>query len=212
MQRTGSAVHVERRCSMDDEIWRAVPGASGYEVSDYGRVRVQSRTHVTANGQSRTYKARMLTVSPDNVSGYPRVSILVDGSRRPRLVHRLVLSAFVGPLPRGMVSRHINGVRSDNRLANLAYGTPKENASDMQLHGTKLEGESHPAAVLSLESVSRIQSQLREGCRQKDLADFYGVTRSNIAAIAQGRSWGVSRTEDGKRIRKSMRGHGRSIR
>ena len=53
-----------------------------------------------------------------------------------RLVHRLVLEAFVGPRPEGMVARHLNGDPGDNRLENLAWGTQSENNYDKVRHGT----------------------------------------------------------------------------
>jgi len=53
-------------------------------------------------------------------------------------VHRLVLMAFRGQPENGSRthSRHLNGDCTDNRLENLAWGTPKDNADDMRRHGT----------------------------------------------------------------------------
>lgn len=66
--------------------------------------------------------------------------LVVDGGKWRKgvavYVHRLVLEAFVGPKPEGAVTRHLNGDPTDNRLANLAYGTPAENGADMRRHGT----------------------------------------------------------------------------
>jgi hypothetical protein len=52
-------------------------------------------------------------------------------------IHRAVMLAFVGPLPDGMVTRHLNGNPLDNRLANLEYGSPAENVQDAIGHGTQ---------------------------------------------------------------------------
>ncbi len=52
-------------------------------------------------------------------------------------VHTLVLMAFAGPRPAdGMVTRHLNGDKLDNRAANLAWGTVQENIHDKFAHGT----------------------------------------------------------------------------
>ena len=106
------------------ELWRPVVGFEGrYEVSDAGRVRslitARELTH-TVNGQ-----------------GYHRVSLSSGkGPSRLHSVYRLVLAAFTGPAPTGHVARHLNGDPSDNRLANLAYGTYSENNRDTVRHGT----------------------------------------------------------------------------
>jgi hypothetical protein len=52
-------------------------------------------------------------------------------------VHHLVLRAFVGERPvtieRGEI-RHLDGNKTNNVLANLCYGTIKENADDRKRH------------------------------------------------------------------------------
>lgn len=47
------------------------------------------------------------------------------------MLHRVVLETFVGPPPPGSYGRHLNDDRSDNRLENLAWGTPQDNVNDM---------------------------------------------------------------------------------
>lgn len=42
-------------------------------------------------------------------------------------VHRMIWEAANGPIPAGMEINHINGIKSDNRLANLEMVTPSEN-------------------------------------------------------------------------------------
>lgn len=51
-------------------------------------------------------------------------------------VHSLVCAAFHGPCPNGMVCRHLNGLRRDNRPENLAWGTHSENSQDTIRHGS----------------------------------------------------------------------------
>lgn len=45
-------------------------------------------------------------------------------------LHHLVLDTFVGPPPDGMWGLHNDDDRRNNRLTNLRWGTPKENAAD----------------------------------------------------------------------------------
>jgi hypothetical protein len=67
--------------------------------------------------------------------GYQVVTLYLNGTRPSRKVHTLVLEAFVGPRPDGMVTRHLDGDPSNNRLSNIAYGTPRENSLDRVRHG-----------------------------------------------------------------------------
>lgn len=114
------------------ERWAPIPGYEGaYEVSDRGNVRSLDR--VTDRG--RRWKGRVMTPSPMR-NGYMTVTLWRDGRQRSRLVHRLVLDAFVGKAPEGHEALHANGDRGDNRLANLSWGTHSENQLDQVSHGT----------------------------------------------------------------------------
>lgn len=114
------------------EEWREIPGHVGsYEVSNLGRVRSLDR--VTDRG--RNWKGRILALS-DKERGYKGVALWGDGMRHHYLVHRLVLLAFVGPPTDGVEGLHRNGDSSDNRLANLSWGTHSENQLDQVRHGT----------------------------------------------------------------------------
>jgi hypothetical protein len=69
-------------------------------------------------------------------SGYQVVTLWRDGSQRTHLVHRLVLTAFVGPAPEGIEGRHGVEGPGNNELTNLAWGTHSENQFDQVAHGT----------------------------------------------------------------------------
>lgn len=124
------------------ERWLPVPGYEGhYEVSDLGRVRALPRRtlHVSSrfpNGRWHTLKGGLRKLSCID-PGYLYLNLrLPEGGKALRSVHSLVLEAFVGPRPEGMVTRHLNGDRTDARLENLTYGTPSENMYDRRAHGT----------------------------------------------------------------------------
>lgn len=117
---------------MSDEEWRAIPGYEGYyEVSTKGRVRSLTRTVLCRNGQSRNLVGRMLTPSPDS-KGYMCVTLRNNKTCK---VHVLMLATFVGPRPPGMYGRHLNDIKADNKIENLAYGTPLENNRDTIANG-----------------------------------------------------------------------------
>lgn len=123
------------------ERWRPVVGFEGlYEVSDMGRVRSLDRT-VWRDGPSYrrahqlAYRGRQVALQQQK-KGYVGLVLWKDGRGRSRRVHQLVLEAFVGPCPEGMEALHGTGVRHDNCLINLRWGTPVENAADRVRHGT----------------------------------------------------------------------------
>lgn len=127
----------------DAEQWRPVSGYVGsYEVSSLGRVRSLDRRIECRNGSSFRRRGVLLNPSEHTPGGYrqvklPNVESSNASAQRTAFVHALVLTAFVGPRPGPEIeARHLNGIRSDNRLANLTWGTASENAYDRVRHGT----------------------------------------------------------------------------
>ncbi len=110
--------------------WRPVPEWEDlFEVSSDGRVRsLVARTCWPA-------KRELQQTSPSEY-GHLRVALARDGVTRRVFVHRLVAAAFIGPRPEGQFVRHLNGISTDNRPENLAYGTASDNAQDSLRHGT----------------------------------------------------------------------------
>ena len=119
--------------------------------------------------------------------GYNDVDLYKDGKKKKKKVHRLVMEAFVGPCPDGMECRHLNGNSRDNRLENLKWGTKAENIEDTLRHGHTTRGERHPMVKLTESQVREIRAA---GGKQREIAERYGVTQSNVSYIKRGASWG----------------------
>ncbi len=159
--------------------WRSVVGYGGrYEVSDCGVVRSIPRPRATGGVLSVALR-----------DGYPSVH-LQNGknNRKMLLVHRLVLEAFIGPCPAGLEAAHLNGVRTDCRLSNLAWVSRKENHSHKERHGTSQRGERAPSAKLNRTQVEEIRSLYRKE-HQTSLAKRFGVSRCAIQRIHEGITW-----------------------
>lgn len=117
------------------ETWRPIPGYEGiYDASDQGRIRSLDRIKVDKLGRQFKVKGRVLRLTPDK-DGYPQCTLSKKNKQVLRKAHRLVLEAFVGPRPDGMVTRHLNDDRADPRLENLTYGTQAENCADALRQG-----------------------------------------------------------------------------
>lgn len=156
------------------ERWLPVVGFEGlYDVSNLGRVR-------------SLYTGNILSLGP-HAGGYKVAHLYAAGKRTARTVHSMVLTAFVGPRKPGQEAMHRNHIQSDNRLANLHWGTRKENEEDKMRAGRVLRGEASTSAKLTAQQVVEIRR--RRGVPQQDLADEYGCTFSNISAIQLGKSW-----------------------
>ncbi|WP_460543493.1 HNH endonuclease [Halomonas shantousis] len=125
--------------------------------------------------------------------GYRTVSISFgNGRARPVGVHQLVADAFHGPCPDGLQVRHLNGIPSDNRPANLAYGNALQNAMDRKRHGTYLGGSNHHNAKLSGGQAAEIRHKRRLGAKVNALAEEYGVSVSTIESVIYGKSYKAS--------------------
>lgn len=117
------------------EEWRAVVGFEGcYEVSSSGRVRSLDR--LVSHGIGGLMRKRQgCLLKPGTVqSGH---QLVVLGRTQNRLVHRLVLEAFVGPKPDGMECCHNDGDPANNRVDNLRWDTRSANILDDYKHGAR---------------------------------------------------------------------------
>lgn len=146
------------------EQWKAVPGYEGlYEVSDQGNIRSLDR--LSADG--RRLKGKPVAQASD-AGGYRLTWLHKNSKRQMFIVHRLVLSAFVGPCPEGMEGCHDNGDPADNRLENLRWDTKSANCLQKVDHGTHNLSrltECKRGHKLSGPNVYRSPGVNRRGCR-----------------------------------------------
>lgn len=112
-----------------------------------------------------------------------------DGIKRRKGVHVLMLLAFIGPRPAGQLGRHLNDVKTDNRLGNLAWGTPQQNVDDAFRNGRTSNGERHPGAKLTAQDVLLIRQLAAEGEYHDSLATRFGVRQSRITRIVNRKAW-----------------------
>jgi hypothetical protein len=84
------------------------------------------------------------------------------------------LLAFVGaPGPGQTVTRHLNGDPADNRLANLAWGTPRENGRDTVRHGrcaASRPRDDHPATKFTTSIVAHMRARRAAGLTDRAIA------------------------------------------
>jgi hypothetical protein len=172
------------------EVWRPVLGYEGrYEVSSLGRVKRLQYTIYPFIEQlgtrvARTYPERLLRMNPDG-DGYTWVNI----GGKTRLLHAVVLEAFAGPRPDGLVACHGPNGNRDNSIANLSWGTQRKNVYDDKIRdGTFMRGEKHYGVKLTEQDVIYIRNNAQKYNTAKYSAMF-GVNRGTISDIIRRRTW-----------------------
>lgn len=113
------------------EIWKDIKGYEGqYQVSNLGRVKSLPRTTAYINKagyDSSQFREGQFKKEIDNGRGYKTVDLYKDNKGKRVYIHRLVVEAFIGDIPPGMVVNHKDFDRSNNALENLEIVTYSEN-------------------------------------------------------------------------------------
>lgn len=167
------------------ETWLPVIGFPGYEVSDQGRVRSLDRMiHYAASRKSIAYamlrQGRILRPGPQ-ASGH--LTVLLGRAGGSRLVHHLVLEAFLGPCPPGMEGRHLDGDPVHNAFSNLVWDTRGNNSRDKKWHDGCVHYKLKPPQIAAIKT--RLQDSYHG--LLTDLAREFNVSVSAISHIKQGR-------------------------
>ena len=139
---------------MENEEWKAIPGKDYFEISSKGRIR-----NIYTGELEQQYL---------NQKGY----CLWRGLS----VHRLVWSAFNGPIPKGMEVNHINQKRDDNHLENLNLLTHKQNINWGT--GPALRAAAHYKKVLQYDKEGNL---VREWESVKSIQEETGWKKGFIA-------------------------------
>jgi hypothetical protein len=174
--------------------YRDVPGFPGYRVGDDGSVWT-AWTRLVSPGLGAqkaiigsTWVRKGTWV---NEKGYLRVHLRnAAGRKTSHYVHRVVLLAFVGPCPAGLECLHGAGGSQDNRLANLRWGTHKDNIAEAVTSGAVLRGESQPNAKLTdAEAAEAIRLHTEEGQPYSVLAARFGIGATTMSMLIKGETW-----------------------
>jgi hypothetical protein len=116
------------------EIWKNID-IDGFEnlyaISNIGNIKSFERTN----------KKEKILKLPINRKGYYKVSLYNNNKVYQTSLHRLLAKHFI-PNPNNYPTvRHLNDIKKDNRIENLAWGTNKHNSEDMVRNGKSSKGE-----------------------------------------------------------------------
>lgn len=175
--------------STPDEEWRDVVGFEGrYIVSSKGRF----------YGLYSHNFVRMTLVG----TGYLRTNFRNPaGDYRYVGAHAMVAAAFIGPCPEGEEVNHKNGIKTDNRVENLEYGTHSHNIKHS--YDTGLRGPVCNGGKVNRQQVTQIRElwksaaktvskrgrvMIKRGERTK-IAQRFGIAPEHVHHIVTGKAW-----------------------
>lgn len=123
--------------------------------------------------------------SAKNNSGYGKFWL----NGRTDLAHRVSYRIHNGPIPAGLAVRHTCDNRSCVNPSHLLIGTGKDNARDALERGRYPRGSGNGRAKLTESQVEEIRQGWAAGETQVSMARRFGVSRSAIQFILNGRTW-----------------------
>ncbi len=167
--------------------YRDIPWVPNYRFGSDGSV--WSNYAWGCRGATST-KWRKLKLSLNRRYNRLYAGLHVDGKRRAYAVSRLILEAFVGPCPPGMVACHYPDPTPTNcRLNNLRWDTPKANAADAIRQGRNRRGSTHHNAKLTEDTIVKVRALHSVGWPQKAIAAMFGVSPSTMSFALAGKTW-----------------------
>ena len=166
-----------------NEKWKTITKFPDYDVSDQGRIRSWRKPGRKPNQKRKKPKFLKPWLDKD---GYCQVTLCKNKNQTSKKVHRLVLETFVKSCPKGYWTCHNNGIKTDNRLINLRWDTPKNNHADKIKHGTTNRGSQHGLSKLTEKQVLKIKKDPRV---QRLIAADYNVIRQTISLIKTQKTW-----------------------
>ncbi|WP_460670492.1 NUMOD4 motif-containing HNH endonuclease [Larkinella ripae] len=168
------------------EVWKDVPNYEGhYQVSNLGRMRSLDRPPVYKARGARGFTGQPLSPNA-NQRGYLCISLSRKHKYKRFFVHRIVMHAFVGPIPDGYTVNHKNGIKDDNRLENLEYVTQAENNAHAFRTGLRTNKGYRPYNALTDQQAAEFKKLRQEGWLLKPLSKMFNISMSTASGISRG--------------------------
>lgn len=129
-------------------------------------------------------------------AGYQVVMLYKDKKGKNFYVHRLVAEAFLDQVDGKNCVNHIDGDKTNNCVSNLEWTTYSENMFHANAIGLHTGSEKQKAAArengkvmrkLTLEQVSKVKDMYAGGMVQREIADHFGMSQSQISAVLLGK-------------------------
>lgn len=166
------------------EIWKDVIGFEGfYQVSDLGNV----RSFVIYRNSTRANPKAMVPCRDSR--GYYNFTVKkCFREKRTLYIHREVAKAFKPNPNNYKLVRHLNDVKTDNRVNNLAWGTYQHNRIDGIRNG-KFPHEIGKRPVVRKLNEAKVGMVMMSPKNNSELGRELNVSESTISKIRVGRNW-----------------------
>jgi len=167
-----------------DKTMKAIPNCPGYYANTEGSIFSDCKR--IPNQPQGLIKLKQ---SMDSY-GYLVITIRNNPKKRQGKVHRLIAQTFLpNPLSYPLV-RHLDDNKQNNHISNLAWGTPRDNSSDMIKNGGSLKGTKNHEAKLNATQVQVIRYTAKTGkMTQQAITDNFGITKGHVNNIIARRVW-----------------------
>lgn len=127
--------------------------------------------------------------------GYYRVTLCKGGKRKDFPLHRLMLLVWKGLDVSKIYCNHIDGNKINNKLDNLEWATPVENAQHAQWMHLAPNGEKHYKCKLLDREVEVIRKLYCGGkYNQVEIAELFTVSQGLISLIIRNKTRKHNRT------------------
>lgn len=150
----------------------------------------QSNYYISTDGRVLSIQTNKI-LKPYRHNDYLTFDLHIDNEIVKTSVHRLLGECFI-PNPNNYpLVRHLNDIRSDNRLVNLAWGTKSDNGYDAARNG-KFDNRpsppgKEPKIKLTEAQVEEIKVLYNKGIYYKDIATQFGIRDNYVYELASGR-------------------------
>lgn len=156
------------------EIWKEILGSNNrYFVSNMGGFK----------------KNDTILNQYNDSDGYLLVSLFLNNKWNTHRSHRIILETFVGPCPKGMICRHLDGNPKNNRLDNLEWNTNSINMKDRTRHGTQPKGEKASQSKFSNIDILNMRHLYKNGWTTGEIGRKYNTNHKVIWKIITYKTW-----------------------
>jgi hypothetical protein len=171
--------------------WKDVPGYEGiYAISKLGVVKSVDRVVTRSNGVKLRTGERILKQSLS--SGYPKVSLFINGKGTTFKVHRLIAILFIPNPDNKPFVNHINGIKTDFSISNLEWCTCQENNAHAFKTGLNFSRQTGTTGAKShhakaIDQYSLIGDLIKRWDCAMDVENELGFNHTNISKVLTGK-------------------------